>query len=463
MINIRCNILTLLSLLLLGLGTSSCASEEIKEPINPDDGMPTLAISIGLEGATRADAGEFEPGSGYENYLDIAGNDYRIYFFDSNNTYLATFDPYVKPALNPEPDKINGVDTYYYNFVGHIPSNVGVSFKLVVLANWGEYPSEVKDDAYIGGFHLEAGKTTIEQLTTHANAQFQALTYPGEGDWLSEDRLIPFYGVRGYDLSNMDKYKDYIKDGKLVSDVFVNLQTSDQAIPLLRAMAKVEVILNNPLASFSKVEMTKVNGKGFCAPYQKSDNWKFDYTDYFHNYTWDTDFVRGVHLTHGATENKGGGTNDPNPQYLPFKKVSNYGDKDDAGNSLPEKWVAYVPEYQNIGVDSFTTINVELKKPENISDEEWEKIESDKKKNIIYFATNGSKENNDKSNVQATKTEAGRFNIERNNIYRFTITEMTLNIELKLDVIPYSSIILEPEFGLDRDENGNIIYPKSKQ
>lgn len=454
--NVRHKIFRLLTLLALGWMGAACSSEKLQEPPapwSPTDGVPTLTVSLGVEGATRSteDDKDFEPGKGYENYLDIAGNDYRIYFFDANNKYLATFDPYLKPSSNYpiDNDIINGITTYYFNFMGKVPSNVGTNFKLVVLANWGTYPVEVaEEDATEGSFQLIKDVTTIEDLTIHSAAQFEALTSPDENeDWLGPKRLIPFYGVRAYNLRDekygVNKYID--ADGKLKGDIYVDL-TGD-ALPMLRAMAKVEVILNNAFASFSSVKMTRYNSKGFCAPYKETEDeeWNFDYTDYFHGYVWGSDFSRGVHLVNGK--------NDTNPKELEFKKVSSR--TEGKGTTTPEKWVAYVPEYKNIGVEDFTTIEVELKKPDNITEEEWAKIEGNKKKKTIYFATDGTATNN----VDNTK----RYDIERNNIYRFTIQDMTLVAKFILDVIPYSSIILEPEFGLDRDEDGNLIYNTSNQ
>ena len=447
----RHKIFGLLTLLALGWMGAACSSEKLQEPPapwSPTDGVPTLTVSLGVEGATRSPEDEikyFEPGKGFENYLDIAGNDYRIYFFDEDNKYLATFDPYLKPSANvPIEDGIS-----YYNFMGKVPSNVGTYFKLVVLANWGTdtYPEEVaKEDETGGAFQLIKGKTTIKDLTTHSAAKFEALSSPGENeDWLGPKRLIPFYGVRSYDLGE-DKYgvNQYIdSDGKLKGDIYVDL--TDYALPMLRAMAKVEVILDNAFASFSSVKMTRYNSKGYCAPYSDADGWRFDYTDYYHGYKWDEDFARVPHLV--------GGNNDAKVVELEFKKVSSRTEGEGNENTL-EKWVAYVPEYKNIGVGDFTTIEVTLANPNPDSEsEDWGNPTK-----TIYFATDGTEaNNNEKSDVQATKTVPGRYNIERNNIYRFTITGMTTTLTCQVDIQPFAEQKLEMEFGLMYDERGDLM------
>ena len=437
MINIRRDILTPLSLLLLGWGASSCTSEEFKDQPAPGDGVPTLGISIGVSAPTRSASGstsDFEPGSDLENYLDVAGNDYRIYFFDSDNKYIATFNPSRKAESSGTPTSVNGVDTYYYSFEGEVPAGVGTKFKLVVFANWGKYPEE-NDDA---SFQLKNGQTTLTELVTHADAQFNHLSNPGEGNWLSKEdhRLIPFYGVRYYDLSTFSDIKDFIKDDRLIGNVLVDLTSDENALPLIRAMARVEVILNNKHASFSSVKMTKVNDKGFNSPYKEGDDWEFDYTDYFHNYEWDKDFVRGVHLV--------GGNNAPAGQdgSLEFKKVSGHSE------TTVEKWVAYVPEYQNIGVgDEYAAITVTLADPGSGTGE-W-----GNHTNTIYFAPGGSLANNADGAAGTTK----RYDIERNNIYRFTIDAMNANMECQLDVQPYAEQKLVVDLGLMRDESGDLM------
>ncbi|MDE5714109.1 MAG: hypothetical protein K2I16_10915 [Muribaculaceae bacterium] len=441
--------------LIAGVVASSCSKESLAspDPLLPAEGVPTLGISLGVEGATRAtNPGEFEPGSGYENYLDITGNDYRIYFFDAEkNNYLATFDPYLKPSINPEPEE----GTYYYTFMGQVPSNVGTKFKLVVAANWGTYPEEKEEaDAAEGSFSLVKGVTTIKDLTTHAGSQFEALATPAEGeDWLGPKRLIPFYGVRRYDLGE-DKYgvNQYIdSEGNLKKDVYVDL--TKYALPLLRAMARVEVVLDNAYASFSSVKMTRYNSKGYCAPYSDAGGWQFDYKDYYqgYDYDWDTDFARVPHLV--------GGKNDANAVELEFKKVSSRKENDDK-TVTPEKWVAYVPEYINVGTDDYTVITVTLANPdgETVPGTGDGDTEGTKKPptNTIYFATNGTKESNDIPTA-ATRSEAGRYNIERNNIYRFTITGMTTTLTCQVDIQPFAEQILNMEFGLMYDERGDLM------
>lgn len=429
-----------IALLTVLFGAGACSSENMQQPDSPEPtGRATLGISIGIDGSTRAgDAsgnGGYEPGTGYENFLDIANDNYRIYFFDKDNHYISTFKPLVKSTMLPDPELVNNVYTYFYTFMGEVPSDLPLDFKLVVFANWEKYPEE---DG--GSFKLEKGVTTITDLCTHADSQFSHLTSPGEEEWLGPERLIPFYGVREYDLNEIAK--DYITDGKIQGGVLIDLRNKEQALPLLRAMARVEVILDNEYATFSAVRMTKINDRGFCAP-EKA----LLHTNYDHSYTWDTDFIRAVHLT--GEDN----SNDANPQPLDFKKVSARS-VDSEGKTVAEKWVAYVPEYKNIETEDYTAIEVTLANPDGSATTEWSNPTR-----LIYFATDGSEESNNNPS-QATATQAGRHDIERNNIYRFTITGMNADLKCEVDIQPFAEIVVDPFYGLDRDEEGNIIIKR---
>jgi hypothetical protein len=422
----------------------ACSHEDAPIAVTPEPTeRATLGITIGVEGSTRAVStdpayGGYEPGSGYENYLDIPRGDYRIYFFSSDDKYIGTFEPFSKPVMSeeglPEKDQSALVPTYYYTFMGDVPRDLPTQFKLVVVANWRNYPTDedlVKD------------KTTIEDLYSCQESIYDALTSPGEGDWLTINRLIPFYGVREYNLNTIAS--EYIEDGKIKGDVLIDLRNNEQALPLLRAMARVEVILDNPYASFSAVEMTKINAQGYCAPEAN------EHTDYYHGskedgyyYDWDNDFMRELHLVEGAAKTTG----------LQFKKVASRTENAD-GTVTPEKWVAYMPEYQNIGTNDFTTIKVTLADPDSprpSTAPAWENPT-----NYIYFATDGSEESN-KNNVQATAAQPGRFNIERNNVYRFTITDMTAKLSCEVDIQPYAEQWLLVDYGLMRDERGDLMF-----
>lgn len=88
-----------------------------------------------------------------------------------------------------------------------------------------------------------------------------------------------------------------------------------------------------------------------------------------------------------------GNANDADPQTLAFKKVNARSEAD--GKITPEKWVAYVPEYRNIGdgldKDGFTTIKVKLAKPANVTDTVWNALEEGKRQTLYTLPPTAAK------------------------------------------------------------------------
>lgn len=443
-------IYTLTTAAALCLSTLSCSHDK-DEPGNTLPG--TMAIAIAVQGATRADgqAADFETGEDLENTINLS-NGYRILFFtagdnsDGGGKYISMFNS----SYNSDKVTADSDGSYYYNFIGSLPPALPAKFKILVLANWPAYPSEGTTAA--GMLQLRRGVTTIKDVVTHESARFNHLS--GSPTWLDDNNLIPFYGVREYDISAINPYA--VANGKIKEDAIIDLNKKDYALPLLRAMAKIEVVNTNPLVkAYEAVYIDRVNNAGYCAPFGGSDSWDFNEKDYFNQYVWGTDFTRELHLV--------GNANDATPVGpLQLRKVTSQ------NNPLQEKWVAYVPEYRNVGVDDFCSITIS---------------DGSKLKNI-YFATGGSGSvNSDYKNTSAnaTRGEPGRYNIERNNIYRFTVTNKVpddpvtppddpitppdepefpdedAEISVTLDVQPYASIDLSYDFGLMRDEQGDLM------
>ena len=65
--------------------------------------------------------------------------------------------------------------------------------------------------------------------------------------------------------------------------------------------------------------------------------------------------------------------------------------------------------------------------------------------------------------LRRKKDKPGRYNIERNNIYRFTITGMTASMDCRVDVQPYASVSLSYDLGLMRDERGDLMVLPDKE
>lgn len=369
--------IVLVSVLMVAL--ASCDNGlETDDAASAGSALPVDAMLLGIDFSVPLDAsgGGYEEGTGYENYIDIPNGNYRIYLFDADNKFIARFAP-AGFIIN------EGSDGRRYSVLGKAPEELASceAFKVVVLANWPQY-----DDAA-----MTPGVTTISDIRDADWAQFDCLT-----DFkLSADRLMPFYGVHEY-------------GGVTFTSGLATVL--GEPVTLLRAMAKVEVILETDSESglsFSEVKLNRYNAKGYCAP-----SGVFAQGDYDHNGSWSDDYVKSLHLV--------GGVNDTDDKEdLSFRRVNRWSE----GRRVYEKWIAYLPEYQNAGAgDLYSSIRTRLSLQL-----------ADDSPNVIYFAeySDGKTENVD---------DARRLDIERNNIYRFRVQCTGYQFKLLLSVSDWESL-----------------------
>lgn len=311
----------------------------------------------------------YELGSQLENYIDIPRKDYRVYFFDTNNVLIAEFTP----AQLIKTDQANYTD---YQLLGKAPQELRgyTDFKILVLANWNS------NDFYFDDFSIEEGTTTIDDICKAQWAKFKA--FSGFLD-IEDDRLIPFYGVHLY------------QGVKLIPGEVVRLA---EPITLLRAMAKVELVVNTEDDIYiTDARVVGHNQAGYCAPANV-----YDQSDYGQGDNWETDYLPSIHLINGAND-----TNATSNELVFVRQNAKSEDKD-------EKWVVYLPEYDNIGANEHFAY-IEVKFNFQADDENPHKI---------YFSNynNGTTDNTD------------RLNIERNNLYRFNLSISPMLFDVSVTV-----------------------------
>lgn len=268
----------------------SCGRECAQEQYTSED--PTqvrvgFRIALGEPDATRATpAGDYDDGTGvdFENYIDVEHKNYRILFFDTQNKYLASFQPQDFMPVGDDP-----VRSKVYEVIGQIDRRLPRDFKMVVLANWPAYPE-----------NPEAGATTIEQVCT-GDESLYAYAPPFV---CSQDSPIPMYGVRLYE------------------GVEFRAQTMTYlgTVHLLRAMAKAEVFCDTEGWTLDKVVLHRYNRTGCCAPagvYSEADYVKGDHA---------ADYVDAVHVPDGTVEEAS----------IPFRKLAD------------GRFVIYMPEHRNV-------------------------------------------------------------------------------------------------------------------
>ncbi len=353
---------------------ASCIDDVYDDAAGETDG-DTFSVQLRVVVKNLADGNGYEDGTGYENYIrltEVEGGtgsgigwltDYRIYFFDPSN------DRWIGSLSDLNIIEKVGSDYTVYNILGetaYISASESGPMKVVMVANWMSYPN------YSG-----SGSSSYTLSSLCNSTKYDALV-DSEGQALlpsPENGLIPFYGICEFDNVTFEAGKR---------------TTLDEDISLLRAMAKIEVVLENEDQSFSDVTLHGYNTQGYCAPSGvESQN------DYVHN-DWDTGYVSTLHLVNTKS---GQGVNDTDATGKTMEFV-----KTQEGNDTQnETWVAYVPEYLNTGTDE-DYCHIEVKLSSQSEDAEPYRI---------YFA--------DYSNGVTDNAMENRFDIQRNNLYRFYV------------------------------------------
>lgn len=274
-----------LTIVLAALLLGACNSIMDDDVCTDQPSDTTTPVQIGFtlttgDVSSRAITEGEEAGTGYENYIDIEDGDFRILLFDAtNDTYLTTFEPTsIRPTDNTEYPQ-----TYYVE--GELSETYDNNFKLVVLANWGNYPE------------LSA-TSTIESVCSDAASIF---TYTAPFTPSATQR-IPMYGVK-------------LCTATLRPDLLTDLGQVD----LLRAMAKIEVKCSAEGFELSGVKLHRYNTKGYCAPTGVYDDTKTDW-----NYDEDEVCQHEVHIP----------VNSVSTSQLDFEPTA-------------DGFIAYVPEFDN--------------------------------------------------------------------------------------------------------------------
>lgn len=329
--------------------------------------------------APQEPAGGYDPGAGYENFIDLPGRNFRFLFFDESQRYLGQFDVSDVDVVSESGNSTSK----RYQVLGQLDEDIvtGRMLTVVALANWPEYPAMVKGDPIAKVWSDEASCFTFG-----AASMMPSAAHP-----------IPLYGVRRYNVGELsfDPYG------------FTSLGT----IHLLRSYAKITVECPTAGWNLSRVSLTLYNTVGRCAP----ENVR-DVGDYVHN-SYAQDYVGTPHLVSGA------------PVGTDLRFVGD-------GNGT---YTAYVPEFaiKEAAEDQRARIAVEF-------DESVSVYYIDFK----YYV-------NPPDGVE----QYAPFDILRNYWYRFSINKQPEWGDLipEIDVQPYASVELAPDFGFLRDDDGNII------
>ena len=182
---LRMVLVALFPLLFIGCGSddnTTVVSAPVGIVVDGSDASPATR-------AARTPVGDYHPGEGYENYIDIPGNNFRFLFFTADDKYIGrvrveSVVPTATLASSKRYYVLGGIDK---DLVDDI---VGKSVKIVTLANWG-------NDNY-EKLGLVKGETTIADVCKSGVYEYVSGYFP------SPLHPIPLYGVTNAMTLNFD-------------------------------------------------------------------------------------------------------------------------------------------------------------------------------------------------------------------------------------------------------------------
>ncbi len=389
-------LMAVVALVVLTVAVCSCAGDD--EPvINPGGGAEgvtgvgfTLLVTdssepTGANAVSRAPGtpDQYQPGAGYENYIDVKNSDFHFYFFSTADVYIGEINITSITPIATSP----GSKRYIVR--GDLPEGMADyrDFKVCVLANWKKYPRLAPGD-------------DLKRLWTDADAIYSF----GDGS-VSENALIPLYGIKEY------------TGIKFSPEIFTDLDL----IHLLRAYAKVEVNLDKTVYQVKSMTVTRVNATGYKAPADVNEQ-----GDYVHG-GYEDDYVNTPNIpadTEVLTD-------------VPFPYVTG----DNTATPGPRTYTIYLPEYDNT-TPAATPARLHIKYVDSRIEDDYIDFK--------YYKAMG---------VHAKDTP---FDILRNYWYRFNVSQGPIDLTVYVDVQPYAQVLLRPDFGLERDEEGYIIVRNNK-
>lgn len=364
-------------------GGVSCSSDSSSLFVEPSetDGSFSLVMYVttddiqlaGAHSSSRAadTDGLYQPGTGYENYIDLLGNDYRILLFDASNNFVM------------QPSKINLVP-----LEGNISQPFSKTYRLEINLNGDEYEQyaaafSASDLKVVMAANWRAYPESFTDIDGLAAAVESTLDYMPVTPSLDYDTRIPMWGVLSHSYA--------CPEGVNRVDV--------GTLHLLRALAKVEISRAPHAPEIKSVTLRNYNIRVMCAP-----EGVYAPSDYIHH-SWSLDYTKTPSIPVASEKHD-------KPLKLQVAENGNY--------------IVYMPEYRNIGraVSQCTRLEVEF---EGFAD-----------KSMLEFKDYSS---------------GNAMNVMRNTWYKFVVSLGAVS----LNVQPYASVSVSPEFGLWRDAAGDLM------
>ena len=381
---------------------ASCVYDGAPCPEQPDDGYTiNLTISTGAL-ATRSDGDKIVAGSDAENFIDIAGGDYAVFIFDGDGRFVQRFEPGAVTLVQ------DGTGTQKYKLSGAFrPQSELNAIQLMVLANCHNdfgasyniiekrFDTKTLTDIYGNGtdFNFKMPTATAADGTTPADGTTSTSWQPQEGA-----SGIPMFGLS--------------EKMTLDNNPLLNFE---KVIPMLRSIAKVEIV-DNTKDGITSVSLSKINSNGRIIP------------DVTKNAEW---AVEKSQVTTPSLPDK--------IEYL--ENIVFFNEKRTVDNAEKSVWVAYIPEM-------------------NLSSA----IRDDKARPTFTVQTTsgktytGVKFDNYRNGEQVT---ANNLNyVLRNHIYHYEVDMISAQLILNLTVLPWD---FKPEEDVWHMDNPTVKEPEKNE
>lgn len=384
---------------------SACGSDipQFSEEIPAEDINMCFRISASDANSTRSILSE-EVGNAIES--KIASSDFVVMLFDDTDSRKTLIEILYQDGATASNVNISelGLGEYILK-VKLDPSRYSTDsqFSIVVLANWKSLME--------GELELTEGETTLDSIFqyTYQVNQIGANGSSPEESWIpSDDSLIPMFGLLHCSLKG---YSSALYNEANPMDMGV--------VNLLRSLVKIEIIDNsrNSGAEILSISLNRRNTRGYLTP-------RVSGTD-------NTDQVTSANI----------------PAMIGIANPAGYSEESIRFHKTGNKYVAYVPEISlnsSLVLDDRDHIDVALYY------KDYTEVRH------IYLSPYDSE--GSPTVPHDGWPDEWKF-LLRNHVYRYTIKTITIDtgIELTVDVQPYSCVDLNPDFGLERTEDGYIV------
>ena len=236
-------------LVMLTVAFTGCMNEpDVLETPAVEDSDVTLRLNIDMSsfGNTRSEGHTTVDGTAAERFINFSGGDFTVAIYDNSGNFITS------PTFNPSYSG-DGIYILETTLEKTDVALIGNEFQIMVVANWKSYDASL---SYPAAFPAaQATSAGLWTNTTQFNFSHQDYV-TGTNAWtpdIQNSRFIPMFGIARARFTDS------------VTGAFGNNRLG-VTIPMLRALAKVEIIDKTQNALITDVSLSEFNKKGRLIP-----------------------------------------------------------------------------------------------------------------------------------------------------------------------------------------------------